>query len=176
MRVRRWQMQGLLSLLLPLCVQRHVWSNNFGSKCCCPSAWKRTHRDTTLLDHVCVPCALICMLDAAVSILVQAMALCCSRRLWSVYAWLMSDIPEHAVLPHMERKARHEHTPEDSMRTNRGTAWVHETCPCCPAYGPRNTGLHLGPDFGPQFGHNAMGTHSAFPSCRAHFVVQYLGP
>ena len=79
---------------------------------------KRTHRDTTMLDDVCVPCALICMLDAAVSILVQAMALCCSWRLWSVYAWLIFYIPEHAVLPHMERKAPHEHTLEDSMRTN----------------------------------------------------------
>ena len=39
---------------------------------------KRTHRDTTLLDDVCVPCALICMLAAGVSILVQAMALCSS--------------------------------------------------------------------------------------------------
>ena len=39
---------------------------------------KRTNCDTTLLDDVGVPCALMCMLAAGVSIVVQAMALCCS--------------------------------------------------------------------------------------------------
>ena len=53
------------------------WAST-NSNCRCPSTWKRTQRDTTMLNDVCVPCALICMLDAAVSILVQAMALCCS--------------------------------------------------------------------------------------------------
>ena len=39
---------------------------------------ERTNCDTTLLDDVGVPCALMCMLAARVSIVVQAMALCCS--------------------------------------------------------------------------------------------------
>ena len=38
------------------------------------------------------------------------------------------------------------------------------------------SGLHLGPDREPQCGHNAMGTHSAFPTCCAHFVIQFVGP
>ena len=93
------------------------WAST-NSNCRCPSTWKRTQRDTTMLNDVCVPCALICMLDAAVSILVQAVALCCSWRLCSVSAWLIFYIPEHAVLTHMERKSPQEHTLEDSMRTN----------------------------------------------------------
>ena len=39
---------------------------------------KQTNCDTTLLEDVGVPCALMCMLAVPVSIVVQAIALCCS--------------------------------------------------------------------------------------------------